>query len=191
MNFLAHTLLAGDDVGLRLGAFAGDFMKGADVDALDGGLRAGVDLHHAVDRFTDAHEAFRRSVARLRGDFGHYASVVADVAYDHALSRDWARWHEAPRDDFCAAVYDDLARHDARLPQRLRDAWPVMRRVDLLGSYVTLDGTIDALARMSRRTRHGGVLVTAGPRLADHADAIADDFADFFPDAVAFAAERR
>lgn len=191
MNFLAHAVLAGDDEGLRVGAILGDFVQGVDVDALDDDLRAGVALHRAVDRFTDGHDAFRRTVARLRDDFGHYAPVVADVVYDHALARDWRRWRDEPHGEFCVGVYDALARNDARLPERLRSAWPVMRRHDLLGSYATLDGTTDALARLARRTRHGAVLREADARLGPHVDAIVADFERFFPAVRDFARARR
>ncbi len=191
MNFLAHSVLAGDDVGLRIGAFLGDFLKGVDVDALDDDLRAGVELHHALDRYTDAHDAFRSTCTRLRPAFRHYAPVVADVAYDYALSLDWARWTDVPHGEFCARLYADLEDNLARLPDTLRRAAPIMRRNDLLGSYMTLEGTVASLARLSKRTRHGAVLATAGDELGAHVDDIVDEFAAFFPDIVAFAQERR
>ncbi|MEZ5628090.1 MAG: DUF479 domain-containing protein, partial [Rhodocyclaceae bacterium] len=61
MNFLAHLWLAGPDEGLRLGAVAGDFVKGALPGDLPSDIAAGVALHRAIDVYAETHPAFQRS----------------------------------------------------------------------------------------------------------------------------------
>ena len=53
MNFLAHTLLAGDAASDRIGGLLGDFVKGLLPAGLPPDLAAGVALHRAIDSFAD------------------------------------------------------------------------------------------------------------------------------------------
>ena len=94
MNFLAHTLLAGDAASDRIGGLLGDFVKGLLPAGLPPDLAAGVALHRAIDSFADRHTAFIASRARIsplrRGVGGVHPCILASLPTHKAIPR--ASW---------------------------------------------------------------------------------------------------
>ncbi|MEO0796184.1 MAG: hypothetical protein AAFX93_13525 [Verrucomicrobiota bacterium] len=86
MNWLAHIFLSPPNIENQLGNLLADLLKGRTWDDMSEGMRAGIQLHQAIDSFTDSHPCWKNSVRSL-GDVGHLRGVVVDLAYDHMLSR--------------------------------------------------------------------------------------------------------
>jgi acyl carrier protein phosphodiesterase len=170
-----------------MGNLAGDFVRGVDVSSLSAPLLAGVVLHRAVDRFTDAHPAVQRSRARLPEHWRHYRGVLVDVFYDHFLARDFERFAGEPLDAFAARVYAALNDQLAHLPPRLQAAAPKMIEHDWLRAYAHREGLEIVLRGMSRRARRDVALEHAVAALDAEYDALSDDFESFFPELVQFA----
>lgn len=184
MNYLAHLRLSPSDPLLRLGNLLGDFRRGLDTQ-LCAPLRHGIAQHLELDRFTDAHAAFRRSRARLAPPFARLSGVLVDVFYDHFLARGWSRWGDGrPLRAFADEVYRDLREHRALLTPQLRAASPHMAAQDWLGSYASLAGVDAVLARMAARMRRPSPLHRGGGQLRAHYGALAADFETFFPAAL-------
>lgn len=182
MNYLGHLRVAPTDPLVRIGNLLGDFMQGVELAALPAPLRVGVEQHRALDRFTDAHPAFRRSRGRVPPRLRRFAGVLVDVFYDHFLARDWHRWGDGrPLPEFTAEVYRDLRQHAGLLPERLARAAPRMAQHDWLGSYGDLALVDVTLARMAGRLRRASPLAEGGAVLRANHAALADDFAAFFP----------
>ena len=55
MNYLAHVFLQRSSPELMVGGMLGDFVKGALGARYSPGVCAGIALHRAIDRYTDAH----------------------------------------------------------------------------------------------------------------------------------------
>jgi acyl carrier protein phosphodiesterase len=188
VNHLAHLLLAPREPMVRLGNLLGDFVRGHDVASLPAPVRAGIEQHRAIDRFTDAHAMFRRSRARVSAPLRRFSGVLVDVFYDHFVARDWARLGEPlPLRAFTAEVYGLLRAHAALLPERLRTALPPMIARDWLAACGDLDGVAAVLHRLSLRLRRPVALAAGAEDLRRHRAAFAADFAAFWPDVAAFA----
>lgn len=189
MNWLAHLHLAPPDPLERLGNLAGDFVRGADVTALPRAVQRGIHFHRALDRFTDAHPAHRRSRQRIEPRLRRASGVLVDVFYDHCLARAWERWHpgESLR-SFANRVDTDLDRHRTALPPRLATAGPGFTLGPWLEDYAEIGGIAAVLGRMERRTGGRVALVAGADWLRRHRDAVDADFARFWPDAERFAA---
>ena len=189
MNFLAHLWLAGPDEGARLGAVAGDFVKGALPGDLPPDIAAGVALHRAIDAFADAHPAFQASRARVGGAHRRFAGVMVDMFYDHFLAAQWARWHpDEPLAGFAARQYALLAAHRHRLPAR---ALPVLARMaehDWLTAYREVDTIVFALDRIAGRLTRPEPFLGCGEALRTDYAGFAADAQHFLADARAFAA---
>ncbi len=181
MNWLAHVFLARHDDAAIAGGFAADFLRGPVPDDLPDAFAAGVRLHRAIDAFTDAHDVFRRSKARLDPALRVARGVVVDVLYDHVLARDFAAWHDEPLSTFAGRVYRALATHDASLPAELRRLWPRIAREDWLSSYADVGAVRMALRRMSERMRRPLPLASGVDDFLADADGFAADFGAFFP----------
>jgi len=120
VNYLAHLYLAGPSTDLITGGFIGDSVRGTVLEQLPPTVQHGVLLHRAIDRFTDHHPVVRGSVARMRQRFGRYATVVADVFYDHFLARDFNHYHDQPLGDYATAMAALLGKHVDTFPERSR-----------------------------------------------------------------------
>lgn len=192
MNYLAHLFLAGDSADLMVGGLMGDFLKGIDLGSYSDGVREGVRLHQAIDRFTDGHRVFARSRNRLRPPYRRYAGVLVDVFYDHFLAADWPRYAPAaPLEEFSQRAYGVLADYKAVLPPRLGRMLPYMIEEDWLVSYRTVGGIDRTLKRLSRRLTRANPLPEAAGQLSEHYAELQSDFLLFFPDLITFAERSR
>lgn len=194
MNYLAHLVLAGDDPADRLGGLAGDFVKGTLPGSLPADLAAGVSLHRAIDRYADAHPAFRRSRGRVSMLRRRYAGVMVDMFYDHFLAVHWARYRDEPLRAYAYTreVYALVARRAGELPASFVEVAPRMAAQDWLAGYGDPLVIATALDRMSQfRIRRDNPLAGGGRELLDSYAGFEADFLDFFPDAQHFTARLR
>ena len=179
MNFLAHFALSHQTDEMIVGAFLGDFCKGR-IEQQPERYRDGIWLHRKVDAFTDEHPLVDLSKDRLRGECGYYSPVILDVLHDHLLAANWKRFHAEPLDDFCQRVYAALLRHTAGMPERAAWVATRMAETDWLSSYRQLDGTREALRRMSTRLRKPFPLERGVDLLEADYGAFEEEFVDFF-----------
>ncbi len=190
MNYLAHLRLAAPTDESRLGNLLGDFARGLDLESLPPAVKDGVRMHREIDRFTDAHPAFRRARAILAPRYSRYSGVLVDVFFDHHLSRQWDRFGAVlPLADFTASVYAMLERWDAYLPPRLRVVAPRMAAEDWLARYGEFEAIDRTLLGLSRRLSRENPLAEAGAELRRHHDRLRVLFERFFPDVIAHAAQ--
>ncbi|MEQ1633574.1 MAG: ACP phosphodiesterase [Planctomycetota bacterium] len=188
MNHLAHLRLSPADPDWRLGSLLGDFVRGEDWQRWPDRVKQGIELHRAVDAFTDAHRCVRASVARVDGPLRRFAPVLVDVFYDHFLLQ---RWHElgpgTPVATFAAEVYALLDLQSASLPERLRRVVPRMIEHRWLEQSRDLDGVHRVLERIAMRLSRPVPLPLGAEILACHYEAFAGDFAAFWPEVARFA----
>ncbi len=200
MNWLAHIVLARDDEDDQLGGVLADLLTMPQTKLLPPGVRHGVALHQAIDAFSDAHPAVAASGQRISsagvGLRPAAAAIAVDMLYDHLLARDWARFCPARSlEVFCADFYRVASRHSASVPPGARMALDLMQAENWLLSYRELGEVRHVLERIRRRLSPRAAEVSP---LASAVDvfvrdpaAFEDDFARFWPDAVAHAAAFR
>jgi len=186
VNYLVHFLLAGDDDELRLGNLLGDFVKGRvrrfEHQGVTERLRAGIQMHRAIDAFSDRHPAVHRSKRIVAQEYGRLSAVIVDVFYDHVLARRWTEHHPQPLSVYAQDVYRTLGGNLHRLPAGLHPLVRSMTRGDWLGGYASARGIERALQGMAQRRPVAATIGTAGRMLADHFDRFSDDFDEFLPD---------
>jgi acyl carrier protein phosphodiesterase len=192
MNFLAHLYLSGDDPEVMVGNFIGDFVKGGNLRGrFRPGIAAGIELHRAIDDFTDAHPVVDRSKQRLRPELRHYSPVVADMFYDHFLAANWNRYHSVPLPLYAAGVYRLLETYHDILPESVMAILPYMVGGNWLVSYAHIEGIQRALNGMAARTPYESGMETATDLLRAHYDSFKEDFTEFFPELTRFVEEYR
>ena len=136
MNFLAHAYLSGGHTQILLGNVIGDFIKGRQALAgLDAPIAAGVELHRAIDEFTDNHEVVHNSKKRLRPKYRHYAGVIVDVFYDHFLAVNWKKFHHQTLADFARDTYATLQHFSNALPADFQMMLPEQAPAAIAESY--------------------------------------------------------
>jgi len=189
MNFLAHALLSRAAPELLVGGLLGDFVKGALGERYTPTIRAGILLHRAIDRYTDAHPTVRASCALVSPVRRRFAAILVDVFYDHFLARHWTRYAELPLADFTQQVYATLLPGIAGYPERLQRMLPRMAADDWLASYAeieSVDAALHGIARRFQRYPRAAVLADGMQELLHNYTALEQQFLDFFPELVGF-----
>lgn len=197
MNYLAHAFLAGPIAADRIGGIAGDFVRGP-LDPLPAGigpvLGAGLVLHRRIDSFADTHPAFIRSRARVSARRRRVGGIMVDLFYDHFLAVHWSQLAgelpgERDLERFVANTYALIASHHEPLPDSFHQMFAHMVRENWLASYRDPSAVALALDRLGQyRLRQPNQLQGAGEELLEHYSAFEQDFMEFLPDALAFAA---
>lgn len=153
MNYLAHSFLARRAPELVIGGLLGDFVKGRLDDRYPPGVRAGIELHRAIDRYTDAHPLVQAGRALIAPERRRFAGILLDVFYDHFLALHWHRYCDIPLPRFTRQVYALLWPRRRDFPAALQRILPWMRAEDWLASYTEIESVDAALRGMARRFR--------------------------------------
>lgn len=190
MNFLAHLYLSGDNHKIMLGNFIGDFVKGRNaLEQFDPEIIRGIELHRAIDEFTDSHPIVTVSKNRLRPKYRHYSGVIVDVFYDHFLARNWDTYHPELLPDFADKAYDVIQSHDPILPKEVKFMLPYMIKGNWLVNYAKTEGIHRALSGMARRTPYESKMEQSVEDLKKNYAEFSQEFATFFPTLKQFATE--
>lgn len=194
MNILAHGYLSNRNVGLLVGNFLGDFIKGDPAHPRHGltvGEINGIRLHRAIDSFTDSHPDVAAVRTILHPRCHKYAGPAVDIFFDHFLA---ARFTELTGENltaFTRLFYETLLTNDAHFPAPARRMLAAMVQHDWLQHYPTLTGIDRSLKGVSRRTTFPSGLDTAIDDLEAHYDEIGDRFMHYWPQLVAETARIR
>lgn len=191
MNHLAHTLLSGPDEELRVGGMLGDFVRGGIDPALPAGVRHGIALHRAIDSFTDNHEEVRVLRARFVPPFRRFAGILIDIWFDHLLARDFAVWSDIPLGRFSDDLVQLLHSQNDLLPDSLQRFRGYMSTHGLPASYADRRVISDVLVGVGSRLKHANPLGQGLIEISRLEFELDRAFANFFPELVAFAKDRR
>jgi acyl carrier protein phosphodiesterase len=192
MNFLAHLYLSGDNTHLMVGNFIGDFIKGRSaLEKFEAAIIKGVELHRAIDAFTDIHPVVTQSKNRLRPKYRHYSGVIVDVFYDHFLAKNWNVYHPDPLPDFAEQAYKIIGSFDSILPTEVKQMLPYMVTGNWLVNYSRVEGIHRALSGMASRTPYLSKMDEAVGDLEKNYQDFKDEFDLFFPELSEYCEEFR
>ena len=186
MNFLGHIFLSGEKDEILLGNFFADHVKGKKQLEYPQGVIKGIQLHRAIDHFTDHHPIVLQGVKRLNGDYGRYGSVIIDMYYDHFLASLWTEYHEVPLERFSGIIYSRLLPYLEIMPAKTQYMLPFMVHNNWLAAYAGTEGLGRALNGMSNRARFPSGMESATAFLIDNYDEFKEEFRLFMPDIIAF-----
>ncbi len=185
MNYLAHIFLSCSNEELMVGNFMADFCRNKDLEKLSPELMEGINLHKAIDSFTDSHPMWLRSTERFYKRHGKYASVLTDMIYDVFLIRNWARYSGEELGAFTANIYTILPKYKTSMPSKLLSKIDRMIADDFLMKYTTRQGLQESLNYMDRRTKFPSRFTDALLDLDEYEEQLNDEFNAFFPELIA------
>lgn len=181
MNFLAHIQLSGDEYDLLAGNYLGDFVAKKEYELLPKSIQQGVELHRAIDLFTDQHEITKDSNKLLSGQHGKYAAVLSDIFYDHFLALHWGKFHEKPLQQFATETYHLLGTYMPYFPDRAKSFYQYMCHYNILFRYKELEGIHQVLQGMASRSRFGKHMANGVDTLTENYSALEENFLRFYP----------
>lgn len=190
MNYLAHAYLSFHQEEILVGNFIGDFVKGKMMVQFPKGIRHGIQLHRAIDKFTDTHPLVRAGQTYLRPKFGHYSTVITDIYFDYFLGKNWDKYSNQPLDTFALSVYDQVSKYEAYFPDHFGNLFYWMKKDNWLYNYSTIRGIQMSLTGLSKRTRFDSKMEEAHLALLEREAEFEIIFFAFFEDLRTFAKQK-
>ncbi|MDA0978497.1 MAG: ACP phosphodiesterase [Proteobacteria bacterium] len=192
MNHLAHLALANalaTDDGLLLGGFLGDFVKGRLKGELPDHIETCIQLHRAIDAFTDSHVLVKRSQSRFPPEFRRYSGIITDILFDYLLANRWHDYYDIPLEHFSPSVLDRLCEHLDLMPPAAARYAERMRAANALAGYQNSGFIERSLTHLGTRLTRENPLAQAYPACHHLMPEIEQDFAAFYTQLIEFCGE--
>jgi acyl carrier protein phosphodiesterase len=162
LNYLAHLALAAPDEELMVGGFLGDFLKGPVAQSWEPGIRRGVNLHRAIDAYSDRHAQLAETREILPDEWRRFSGILLDMLTDHYLASHWSEFHTLPLEEFIRQSEQTLLVHVHLFPDTASQAMERIYRYRWLQRYADIDFTLAALSRIGKRMRFDNPLHRCG-----------------------------
>ncbi len=182
LNYFAHLYFSQPNVASTVGNLLGDFARGVDVQALSEAVRAGLQNHRAIDRYTDNHPI----ILQLKNCFSpkrrRFAGIALDVYFDHLLMNHWSEFDSRPIDAVIESYYALMLEGQALMPSaRMRRTTRRMVEYDWFGSYSEIGSIAKALDRIASRIRFENQFADAIEDLEHNRESLRRGFLAYFP----------
>ena len=191
MNYLAHAYLSFNNADVLTGNMISDFVKGKKQYDYPMAVQHGIQLHRAIDDFTDTHEATKSLKEFFRPQYRLYAGAFGDVVYDYFLARDR---NEFTTDDalmqFSQRCYKQLDGQTEYFDNRFGLMYPYMKEQNWLYNYQHEKMIAQSFEGMRRRSAYIQETAIAFDIFMHHKDEMQQYYNAFFPDVKIFAADK-
>ena len=186
MNYLAHAYLSFRQPELLVGNMISDYVKGKAKFNYPEGIQRGIQLHRAIDSFTDEHpiNALARKV--FRPAVGLYAGAFVDVVYDHYLAKDNLTFPGESLPAFSSWVYSTLGGYSDQFPERFAGMFPYMKSQDWLTNYQERWGIEKSMEGLVRRAKYLETSKAAYAAFEAEYDYLEKCYYRFFPELLLF-----
>jgi acyl carrier protein phosphodiesterase len=165
-----------------VGNLLGDFCKGVDASGLQPAIKAGLDNHRAVDRFTDAYPAIIDLKKGFSPQRRRFAGIALDIYFDHLLIKYWKQLEQDSVKTRIDCCYDFIRAGQSLMPHN--EMQRVTSRIveyDWFGSYANIGDIAESLDRVASRIRFPNQFSGAIEDILKYEKEIAHVFIEFFP----------
>lgn len=167
-----------------------DFVKGKARFDFPTGIQQGIQLHRAIDQFTDQHEMTRQAKEVFRPYYRLYSGAIVDVLYDHFLATDPEEFNAASLFDFTQETYQQLELHRDWHPERFARMFSYMRDQNWLYGYSELPGIRQSLGGLVRRSAYLTDSQTAFELFREHYQLLQACYRQFWTSLKVFAQQK-
>lgn len=191
MNYLAHAWLSFNHPQILVGNMISDFIKGKKQFDYPTIIHKGIQLHRAIDNFTDSHEATQQLKLFFKPQYRLYAGAFSDVVYDHFLATDEGEFlTDTDLNHFAVTAYQVLETNFTILPEAFQKMLPYMKEYNWLYNYRYKWGIEKSFAGLARRARYLPESAVAFELFNENYDAMRLIYQQFFPEIKRFAAHQ-
>jgi acyl carrier protein phosphodiesterase len=182
MNLLAHAYLSFNNEAILVGNMISDYVKGKTQFDYPLPIQAGIQLHRAIDEFTDTHDATKEIKKLFKPAYRLYAGAFTDVVYDHFLANDENEFSFAESlQSFTKHTYNLLQNNTTYFPEKFAKSFPYMQAQDWLYHYRFDDGMQKSFGGLARRAKYISETDTAFEIFLKNKDIIRQSYQIFFP----------
>ena len=189
MNHLAHFVLAGQSPASIVGGFLGDYVKGRLKGHYPLDIERGIQLHRAIDAYTDQHEVVKHSYRRFDPEFRRYAGIMTDIIFDHLLAKQWSQYYSTSLPDFSERTLAVLLDNMQHLPENAQATATRMHEHNSLAGYGQARFVSGSFEFISTRLTRANPLNRAFAECELHLDELNEDFHAFYPDLINYCAD--
>ena len=187
MNFLAHAYLSFNNPEILVGNMISDFVKGKRKYDYPGAILEGINLHRAIDEFTDAHQATKAAARLLKPAAGPYAGAFAEIVYDHFLANDYLQFaDEKVLQAFAADTYTKLTQFVPLMPEKFAAMFPYMQSQNWLFNYRLMSGTESSFGGLVRRAKYIDSSKETFKIFQERYESLQECYQAFFPEVKVF-----
>jgi acyl carrier protein phosphodiesterase len=188
MNLLAHAHLSFNKPPILVGNMISDFIKGKKQFDYPLAVQKGIQLHRAIDNFTDTHEVTQKVKQFFKPQYRLYAGAFADVVYDHFLANDINFFSTSNHlKQFAATAYKTLEENFVLLPEPFKKMLPYMIAHNWLYNYKNKWGIEKSFAGVAKRAVYLQESAVAFSIFNEHYDTLESLYAIFYPTLKKFA----
>lgn len=182
MNLLAHAYLSFNNEAILVGNMISDYVKGKKQFDFPLQIQAGIQLHRAIDEFTDSHEATQEIKKLFKPAYRLYAGAFIDVVYDYFLANDVNEFEtEKILKSFTQNTYNLLQKNTTHFPEKFAKMFPYMQSQNWLYHYRTNEGMQKSFGGLARRAKYITETDTAFQIFLNNKEIIGESYKIFFP----------
>jgi acyl carrier protein phosphodiesterase len=186
MNYLAHAYLSFNRPGLLVGNMISDFIKGKKKFDYPPHILAGIEMHRAIDDFTDRHAVTKNAKQIFKAAYGLYSGAFMDIVYDYFIANDGTLWQQTSLHLFSQETYNILDANIAYLPPAFIRMFPSMKKHNWLLNYQYETGIERSFEGLVYRASYMSESTTAFLLFLRNRETLKQAYESFFPDLVSF-----
>jgi acyl carrier protein phosphodiesterase len=191
MNYLAHAYLSFNQPEVLVGNIISDFIKGKKQFDYPLAIQKGIQLHRAIDTFTDTHPVTKLLKSYFQVPYRLYSGAFADIVYDHFLAIDKTIFKtEENLHSFTQQVYFILENNVSNLPDAFKNMLPYMKKQNWLYHYQYKEGIQKSFGGLVRRAVYLTESDIAFALFNKNYKEMKDCYHNFFPHLHKFAAHK-
>ena len=189
MNYLAHAYLSFNNPPVLLGNMISDFVKGKKQFDYPATIQTGIQLHRAIDTFTDTHAATQQLKEFFKPQYRLYAGAFADIVYDYFLANDHNEFvNEEALKLFTENAYTSLDADREWFGEKFGQMYPYLKTQNWLYNYRLDWGIQKSFEGMRRRAAYLPETAIAFSIFCNQKKEMQQQYDTFFPDVKNFAA---
>ena len=182
MNYLAHAWLSFHQPEILVGNMISDFVKGKKQFEYPLMIQKGIQLHRAIDNYTDTHPVTQEVKSFFRPRYRLYSGAFIDVVYDHFLANDPNEFAtENNLLGFAAETYELLEHHLSGLPAPFQAVLPNMKTYNWLYHYRFKEGIRKSFGGLVKRAAYLTESESAFEIFNRNYEALQSGYNRFFP----------
>lgn len=181
MNYLAHQFLSFQIPDIQIGNLYGEIVRGKDYLDYPAGLQNGILLHRAIDSFTDSNSIVKESTRKFHENYGKFAPIIVDVAYDYFLIKNWKNYTDTDFEVFVNDCYLLFKTNFDKFPSQLQYIVRHLLQHDWFRNYRTLAGIGQTLKGISQRSKFKNNIHLAVSEIETDEEKLDEEFQLFFP----------
>ncbi len=191
MNYLAHAYLSFNHPEILLGNMTSDFIKGKQQFDYPLFIQKGIQLHRAIDHYTDQHPITKQIKSFFQHTYRLYSGALVDIVYDHFLAIDKNAFiNSESLHLFTQEVYTTLQKSPELLPEKFQRMLPYMLQQNWLYHYQYKEGINKSFNGLARKAAYLQEVETAFLIFNENYEAIQLLYSQFFPEVESFSFQK-